>query len=172
MRVRTLERSDVREGFSCGEPSLDIFLERYAWQDQTSHHLGVTYVAVDDRTRRAVGYFTLAAASMSSDAVGELIATGGFSEVPVVRIGRLAVDSRVQHMGVGSELLHAALQICLEQASRVGCVGVVVDALADSIAFYEHFGFRRLTVVVGQTAVRPRLVPMFLSVAKIKKALG
>jgi len=31
---------------------------------------------------------------------------------------------------------------------------------------------RRLTVVVGQTAVRPRLVPMFLSVAKIKKALG
>jgi GNAT superfamily N-acetyltransferase len=171
MRVRTLERSDVRGGFSCWEPSLDAFLERYAWQDQTRHHLGVTYVAVDDRTRRVVGYFTLAAASMSPDAAAEPVASGGFAEVPVMRIGRLAVDTRVQRMGVGAELLHAALHIALEQASRVGCVGALVDALPDSVGFYERFGFRPLTVLVGQAAVRPRPVPMFISIARIRKAL-
>jgi GNAT superfamily N-acetyltransferase len=172
MKVRALERSDVRAGFSCGEPSLDTFLERYAWQDQARHHLGVTYVAVDDHTRRVVGYFTLAGASISPDAADERIAAGGLSEVPVVRIGRLAVDSRVQHIGVGSELLHAALRICLEQAGRVGCVGALVDALPESVAFYERFGFRSLSVLVGRAAVRPRPVPMFLSIGRIRAALA
>ena len=167
MRVRTLERSDVRDGFTCGEPSLDAFLVRYAWQDQTRHRLGVTYVAVDDTTRRVVGYFTLAAASLSSDACGHAAA---YSEVPVLRIGRLAVDSRVQGVGVGSELLHAALRIALDQSKLVGCVGVLVDARSESVGFYERFGFQSIAALVGGTAVRPRPVPVFLSIGRIRRA--
>jgi len=93
MLIRPLERSDIREGFSCGEPALDRFLERYAWQNQRRYHLGVTYVAVDDATRRVLGYFTLAAASVSPD--GSVApAPGGYEELPAIRIARLAVDRR------------------------------------------------------------------------------
>lgn len=46
-------------------PSLDTFLERHAWQNQQRHHLGVTYIAVDDASRRVVGYFTAAMAAIA-----------------------------------------------------------------------------------------------------------
>lgn len=172
MLVRTLERSDVRTGFSCGEPSLDVFLERYAWQNQTRHHLGVTYGAVDDRTRRVVGYFTIAAAPVASDATGALPASGGYSEIPVLRIARLAVDARVQGIGIGSELLHAALRIALKESTRIGCADVVIDARPKATGFYERFGFRPLGVLVGGGAARPRPVPMWLALESIKKALA
>jgi len=171
MLIRTLERSDIRAGFSCGEPSLDVFLERYAWQNQTRHHLGVTYGAVDDRTRRVVGYFTIAAASIASDASTERLASGGYSEIPVLRIARLAVDARVQGIGIGSELLHAALRIALEESARIGCAGVVIDARPGATGFYERFGFRPLGVLVGGGASRPRPVTMWLGIGSVRKSL-
>lgn len=171
MLVRTLERSDVRAGFSCGEPSLDVFLERYAWQNQTRHHLGVTYGAIDDRTRRVVGYFTIAAASIATGGAEAPLAPGGYPEIPVLRVGRLAVDTRLQGAGIGSEVLHAALRIALDESARIGCVGVLVDALPGMVGFYEQFGFRPLVVLVGGGASRPRPVPMWLAIGSIKKAL-
>lgn len=169
MKVRTLERSDIREGFECGEPSLDAFLQRYAWQDQTRYHLGVTYVAVDERTRRVVGYFTLAAASISSEGA-QVEQSGGYGDLPVIRLARLAVDKRVQGAGVGSDLLRAALRIAGEESRRVGCVGVMVDARPEGVGFYERFGFRAMTVLVGASSARPRPVPMFLSIAGALRA--
>lgn len=169
MKIRTLERSDVREGFSCGEPALDVFLERYAWQNQTRHHLGVTYVAVDEATHRVVGYFTLAAASVTPD--HETGASSvGYAAIPVLRIARLAVDERVQGVGLGSELIHAALTIAVAESERIGCTGVMVDALPAAVGFYERFGFRAMTVLVGGGAARPRPVPMFISIAKLLRA--
>lgn len=170
MRIRSLERSDVREGFRCGEPSLDVFLERYAWQNQTRHHLGVTYVAVDDDTRRVLGYFTLAAASISCDEDVPGV-PGGYAEVPAIRVGRLAVDERVQGIGLGAELVRAALTIALAESERIGCAGVVVDAQPDAVAFYERYGFRALDVTVGAGAARPRPTVMWLSVAEVRRAI-
>lgn len=169
LTIRTLERSDVRDGFSCGEPTLDIFLERYAWQNQKRHHLGVTYVAVDDSSRRVVGYFTAAMASVASAETGGL-APGGYSHVPMLRIARLAVDRRFQGVGIGTELLYLAFRIVLGESERVGCTGLLVDALPSATAFYEKFGFERMTVGVGLSAVRPRPVPMYLGLASIRRA--
>jgi GNAT superfamily N-acetyltransferase len=169
MLIRSLERSDVREGFRCGEPSLDVFLERYAWQNQTRYHLGVTYVAVDDDTRRVLGYFTLAAASIAPDE-GAPSAASGYREIPVIRIGRLAVDERVQGVGLGAELVRAVLAIALAESDRIGCAGVVVDALPDAVGFYERFGFRSTGVLVGGSGVRPRPVPMFLGIGQVRQA--
>ncbi|MBN2848077.1 MAG: GNAT family N-acetyltransferase [Coriobacteriia bacterium] len=172
MQIRPLERSDVRKGFRCGEPSLDVFIERYAWQNQTRHHLGITYVAIDDATRRVVGYFTLAAASLSNDS-GVLYAPDGYEEIPVIRIGRLAVDRRVQGIGMGAGLVHAALTITLGESERIGCTAAVVDALPAVVPFYERFGFKSIgRPVVGGSPVRPRPVPMYLGVGRMRKALG
>lgn len=171
MRVRALERSDVRAGFSCGEPSLDVFFERYAWQNQTRHHLGVTYVAVDDASRRVLGYFTIAAASVAPDGDAAAV-TAGYASIPVLRIARLAVDRRAQGAGLGSELLHAALTIALAESERIGCAGVMVDALPAAVGFYERFGFRAMTVVVGGAATRPRPVPMFVSLGQVCPRTG
>ena len=169
MLTRSLERSDVREGFSCGEPSLDRFLERYAWQNQRRHHLGITYVTVDDATRRVLGYFTLAAASLRSDE-SQVRVPGGYAEIPAIRVSRLAVDRRVQGIGLGSELVRAALTIARAESERVGCAGVIVDALSGAEGFYARFGFQPLGVRAGAGAVRPRPTLMWLGMGEIERA--
>jgi len=171
MLIRSLERSDIRDGFSCGELSLDRFLRQYAWQNQVRYRLGVTHVAVDDPTRRVLGYFTLSAASVSSDE-SPVRAPTGYAEVPCIRIARLAVDKRVQGMGLGSELVRAALVIALGESERVGCAGVIVDALPEAVGFYERFGFRPMEVRVGAGAVRPRPTLMWLGIGTIRQAAG
>lgn len=171
MLIRTLERSDRRDGFTCGEPALDIFLQRYAWQNQKRYHLGVTYVAVDERSHRVVGYFTAAAGSISRDSVaGPLRVAGGYDSIPIMRIARLAVDRRMQGVGIGSELVRAALLLAMSESTRVGCAGVVVDALPTSVAFYERFGFQAIGVRVGTSTGRPKPVPMMITMGVIRRA--
>lgn len=169
MLIRSLERSDVRTGFSCGVPSLDSFLERYAWQNQARYRLGVTYVAVDDASRRVLGYFTLSAASVSAEE-SSVRAPGGYDEVPCIRIARLAVDERVRGVGLGSELVRAALTIALGESERVGCAGVIVDALPEAVGFYERFGFTPMGVQAGAGAVRPRRTLMWLGIGTVRQA--
>jgi predicted N-acetyltransferase YhbS len=171
MPIRSLERSDVREGFSCGSPQLDRFLAQYAWQNQRRHHLGVTYVAVDDSSRRVLGYFTLAAASVSTDD-SPIRLPGGYAEIPALRIARLAVDERVQGVGLGTELLRAALGIALAESERIGCAGVIVDALPEAVGYYERFGFATMGVVAGAGAARPRPALMWLGIGAIRAAAG
>ncbi|MDZ4179127.1 MAG: GNAT family N-acetyltransferase [Coriobacteriia bacterium] len=169
MRIRSLERSDVRDGFRCGAPSLDRFLECYAWQNQARYRLGVTYVAVDDATRRVVGYFTLAAASVSAEE-SSVRAPGGYAEIPCIRIARLAVDERVQGIGLGGELVRAALTIALAESERVGCAGVIVDAMPEAVGFYERFGFHPMEVRAGTGAARPRPTLMWLGIGTVLRA--
>ncbi len=49
-------------------------------------------------------------------------------DVPVFRLGRLAVDSSVQGLGLGAQLLLAAGRRCLLVATQVGGVALVIDA--------------------------------------------
>jgi hypothetical protein len=63
---------------------------------------------------------------------------------------------------VGSALLRSTLILAEGLAETVGCVGVVVDARADAVAFYERLGFIRLEAVSGQLGDRPEPLPLFL----------
>jgi GNAT superfamily N-acetyltransferase len=66
-------------------------------------------------------------------------------DVPVVLLGRLAVDVSVQGRGLGALLLVDALRRILEVADEVGVRAVEVDAIDDDARrFYEKFGFRSL----------------------------
>ena len=49
----------------------------------------------------------------------------------------------------------------------MGCVGVVVDAKADAVDFYERYGFESLDVVAGRLPHHPSPLPMFLPVGSI-----
>jgi len=65
----------------------------------------------------------------------------GRYEVPVFRLGRLAVDRSVQGHGLGGELLLAAGERALAVATEVGGVALAIDAKDDRAArWYERFG--------------------------------
>ena len=91
--------------------------------------------------------------------------------LPVLRLARLAVDTRAQGLGIGKALLRHVLGLALEQRDLLGCVGVVTDAKPDAVAFYETLGFHALEGVrEGLLISEP--VPMFLGIETIATALA
>ena len=65
-------------------------------------------------------------------------------QVPLLLIGRLALDSAFQRIGLGTELLADALRRCLAAAEIAGARGVIAHAIDDdAVRFYQRHGFQR-----------------------------
>ena len=169
LTIRRLEPGDDRSGLDSGQIELDRFFQRFAGQNQFRHHLGVTYIAVVDD--KIVGFVTVSVGEIAGKNVAELIHKRlPAYPLPILRIARLATDQRCRGMGIGRELLRAMLELSLEMRDRVGCVGVVVDAKPEAVAFYRPLGFQPLSMVSGALGDHPEPIPMFLPVQAITKA--
>ncbi|MCU0736677.1 MAG: hypothetical protein MUF20_14385 [Methylotetracoccus sp.] len=103
-----------REGFDCSEPALNDFLRHHA---RKSHERGgaKTFLAVADADRRQVfGFYSLSPASVAYARTPAVIRQGlARYEVPVFRLGRLAVARTAQSQGLGGQLLLLAGRRCL-----------------------------------------------------------
>jgi hypothetical protein len=65
----------------------------------------------------------------------------GRYDVPIFRLGRLAVDKTLQGQKFGSRLLFCALERCFLVAQEVGGVALLIDAKhAKAAAWYQIFG--------------------------------
>ena len=167
IHVRQLHPDDDRTRFSCGQPDLDRFFRRYAGQNQFKHHVGVTWVATDDDEdddSPTLGFATVSASQIEvTDLPQAQRKRLPRYPLPVLRLARLAVDESAQGRGVGLRLLKAVFVLARQMAEKVGCIGVVVDAKAEAIPFYERFGFEVLHgVIEGELGDRPKATPMFL----------
>ena len=87
-------------------------------------------------------------------------------EIPA-DVARLAVDRRMQRQGIARQLLRAVFLVAQEMATRVGCVGVLVDAKHDAVAFYRRYGFEELAIIEGRLGDRPAPVGMFVALGSI-----
>lgn len=130
-----------RGDFNCGNEVLNQFLYRHARQN---HEKGgaKTYLAVNEHNEKILGYYCLSPASIAYEDVPEVIKRGlARHDVPVFRLGRLAVDSSVQGLGLGGQLLLAAGRRCLLVATQVGGVALVIDAKNERVAqWYASYG--------------------------------
>ena len=171
MEIRALRAADDRSRFRSGDPDLDRFFAGFAGQNQFKHHLGVTYVAVEDRS--ILGFATVAPGQVEIDGLPASARKKLPSyPLPVLRLARLAVDESVHGQGLGMQLLRFVLRLAIRMAADYGCVGVMVDAKPGAVAFYARHGFIELDVVEGQSDARPRTTAMFLSMRAIKGAAG
>lgn len=170
MEIRPLREQDERSGFSSGDADLDRFFAKYAGQNQFKHHIGTTYVATE--AGAIWGYATVSMGHIEVENLPE-----GLGKrlprypLPVLRLARLAVASQVQGKGIGSALLLATFQLARSQADVAGCVGVVVDAKNQAVAWYARYGFVPMPVLEGGSSARPVPVPMFLALATIQAAI-
>jgi len=131
-----------REGFDCGEKSLNEFLLRYA---RKSHELGgaKTFLAIDNADNESVlGFYSLSPASVEYASTPETVRRGlARHDVPGFRLARLAVDRKSQGRGLGGQLLLAAGRRCLLASAEVGGVVLVIDAKnARVVAWYASYG--------------------------------
>lgn len=165
---RILKKGDKREHFDAGDADLNDYLKEKAWQNQRRLRVGVTYVAVDDEQPDVVlGYYTLAMSGIPRRAFSDEDAKKltPYGEIPVILIGRLAVDKRARGKGLGKALLMDALRNSVILGESVGCRGIVVDALQQSVDFYEKYGFAN----VGAATSGERPQKMFLDIRNVIK---
>lgn len=129
--------------FDCGEPSLNDWLRRKALANQMSGASRTFVVAHDEvAANRVVGYYALAAGAVThADAPGS-IRRNMPDSIPVMVLGRLAIDCSCHGQGLGSALLKDAILRTLNVAKNVGIRALLVHALHDQArTFYLHHGF-------------------------------
>ena len=145
-REEAIARRHERHGFNCGSPELNEYLRRYARQNHDSGG-AKTFVAVrPSEPSRILGYYSISPGAVEFARVpAALTKKLGRYEVPVFRLGRLAVSVSVQGQGLGGELLLAAGSRALAVAAQVGGVALAIDAKdARAASWYERFGAMRL----------------------------
>ena len=166
VRIRRLEPGDDRDRFVSGHPDLDRFFHRFAGQNQFHHHVGVTYIAVEDDA--ILGFVTVSPSEIEIDALSaERRRRLPRYPLPVLRLARLAVAETARDRGVGQALLRFALILARRMADEIGCVGVVVDAKPQARTFYLRYGFESVSAVEGVLLDRPEPTPMFLPLSAI-----
>lgn len=131
------------EAFSNGRhASLDVWLrQRGHASEGVSARTYVTCAA--EPVNRVVGYYAISTAAAHRVAMPSAKLRKGIPhEVPLLLLGRLAVDAAFQGQGLGAALLADALRRCAAASTIAGVRGVIAHAIDDEAArFYERHGF-------------------------------
>jgi GNAT superfamily N-acetyltransferase len=140
--IERLAKSHQRSLFDCGQPLLDDWLKMRAGQFDRKD-LARTFVAVLSGETHVRGYYALASHRVRFEALPADQAKGlPKIDVPVVLLGRLAVDQTMRGHGLGSLLVMDALKRARQISEQVGIRAVEVDAIDDQArGFYLKFDF-------------------------------
>ena len=145
-REEPIGRHHDRKGFDCGSAELNDYLARYARQNHESGGAKTFVAVLPAEATRVLGYYSISPGAIEFNRVpATLTRKLGRYEVPVFRLGRLAVSISLQGRGLGGELLLAAGVRAISVAAQVGGVALAIDAKDERAAeWYERFGALRL----------------------------
>jgi GNAT superfamily N-acetyltransferase len=134
-----LNSSHQIDNFDSGDGQLNDWLKKRALKNELEG-ASRTYVVCAGNV--VIAYYCLA-----NGAVAQTIATGRVRRnmpdpIPVMVIGRLAVDRNWQGQGIGRGLLRDAILRTLNAAEIAGIRAIIVHAISKSAKkFYEDCGF-------------------------------
>lgn len=149
------------EDFDSGIEPLDSWLKRRALGNEAEGASRTYVVCAEDIV---VGYYCL-----SSGAIANNIATGKVRRnmpdpIPVMIIGRLAVDRHWQGKGIGRGLLRDAVLRTLKAAEIAGIRAILVHAISEEAKqFYEQYRFT-------SSSLEP--LTLMVKVSDVAKSLG
>jgi predicted GNAT family N-acyltransferase len=143
--IRRLDKAHDGSAFNCGQPVLNEWLKDRAGQFDR-RDLSRTFVATRPDELLVLGFYAISTHRVIYDVLPSAEAKGlPRLDIPVVLIGRLAVDQSARGQGLGALLLVDALRRSMQISEQVGIRAVEVDALDDTARnFYLKFGFRSL----------------------------
>ncbi len=128
------------DDFRCSAPDLAKWLIERALQNQASG-ASRCFVVCDER-RQVVGYYALAAGSVSHEHAPGRIRRNMPAPIPVIVLGRLAVHADWVGQGIGRGLLKDAVQRTVQTCEQIGARALLCHAIDDSAkAFYLKHGF-------------------------------
>lgn len=140
-RPRPITPHDDVSTFGCGEHTLDNWLHLRAIRNEASG-TSRTFVSIERESEAIAGYYCLSASALAREDASGARARNAPDPVPVILIGRLAVDARFHGKGLGASLLQDAVLKSVEASRIVGSRALLVDALHDrAVSFSARFGF-------------------------------
>lgn len=131
--------------FICKDEDLNDFLWDDALENQASR-LSVTWIV--RYNGRIVGFCTL-----TNDSIRTKWMQCGegpeyeYTHYPALKIARLATHKDYEGRGIGTAMLEYATAVALKLSDEVsGCRILTVDSKADSVGFYQKYGYQLANV--------------------------
>jgi GNAT superfamily N-acetyltransferase len=147
--------------FTSGVEALDTWLRQRALHNEVEGG-SRTFVACEGP--RVVGYYSLAAGSVLPGVATGRVRRNMPNPIPIVLLGRLAIDRGWQGRGIGGDLLRDAVLRVLAAGEEIGVRAILVHAISDEAkAFYERFGFKI-------SPVEP--MTLMITLAEVRRAWG
>ena len=129
----------VLSDFDSGEPSLDEWLKNRALKNHAS---GASRCFVLCKEVTVIGYYSLSAGAISHEASPKTMRRNMPDPLPVLLLGRLAIDQRYHNQGLGQALLRDAMLRAVNVSGDVGVFAILVHALSSQAKqFYLSRGF-------------------------------
>ena len=138
-RPEKLNSSHQLDQFDCGNVQLNDWLKHRALKNELQG-ASRTYVVTVEKV--VIAYYCLA-----NGAIAQTISTGKVKRnmpdpIPVMIIGRLAVDLNWQGKRIGKALLRDAILRTLQASEIAGIRAILVEAISEEAKrFYEKCGF-------------------------------
>jgi predicted GNAT family N-acyltransferase len=153
-----------KDQFDCGLPELNEYLKKYASQN---HRKGIatTFVAILSRNNPTVfGYYSVSMSEIQQKSLPTDYQRGlSRYPIPVMRVGKLAVDRSRQGKKLGEELLMECFRKAIRLSSEVGIFAISVDAINQQAKdFYLKYGFISLI---------DNPLSLFIPISTIKKVI-
>ncbi len=125
--------------FDCGESSLNEWLKKHAFKN---HVAGASRCFVVCAGVEVIGYYSLSAGAISHEAAPKAMRRNMPNPLPILLLGRLAVDKRYHNQRIGQALLRDAMIRAVSVAGDAGVFALLVHALSDQAKqFYLSRGF-------------------------------
>ena len=127
------------DDFDSGTPALDDWLKRRALRNEAE---GASRTYVICQRTRVVAFYCLANGAVLQAGAPGRVRRNMPDPIPVMVLGRLAVDRQFQGHGLGKALLRDAVLRTLQAADLAGIRAILVHAKDEKArAFYERCGF-------------------------------
>lgn len=147
--------------FDSSEPSLDEWLKKRALKNQAS---GASRCFVICHDKKVIGYYSLSAGAISHEAAPKTMRRNMPDPLPILLLGRLAIDKNYHNKGLGSALLRDAMIRAVSIAGDAGVFAILVHALSEQAKrFYLSRGFvesplQPMTLIMTLETLRSILV--------------
>ena len=135
-----LHSGHILASFCCGVDSMDNWLKQRALKNQVTG-ASRTFVCCDSDSK-VLAYYSLASSAVTTTTVPGRFRRNMPDPIPVVVLGRLAVDQSLRGRGIGRALVRDAGMRVIQVAETIGIRGMLVHALSDEAReFYLRVGF-------------------------------
>jgi len=160
--------------FDCGNRDLNEFLSTDEVRRYDREGLGKTHLVYC--RGELVAYFTTCLSELRWEYVKHVKSFNRYSSemveaYPGIKIGRLAVQKKLQGRGIGTAILRYIAGMALALRSQHGIRLLILQAKLESIPFYERNGFM-LTLETKRERKRKNNRTMFLDILEIRDSSG